>query len=317
MLNLIKMIFYRISQNTIYLLMAVFIPPIVTIAAIIFTNNIEHNIRVVNLGQEKINIKNVAVVNMEKKPPASDLVQGKYDAIIYKNNGKYTFETLKGEEFEIGLDRVFNKGETVENAFKSKENRGVLSNLMGFLTMLILLLGSMLYKFFYQEKNGTDKRIAISNVGYWKYSLSHPIVVFLILFVPTSIILLIANTFLGLNTGVSNINLMFITFVLCMLAASFCFFIASIFKTEEHGSLVSSMVIMVTSLVSGSFIEISKAGFARSISYIFPQRYLIDYIIHLESGWNKGYVSMVVIIVICLAMLFAGAFINKRRINLM
>lgn len=302
MKQLIKMIFYRISQNTIYLLMALFIPPLVAIATIIFTNNIENNIRIAVMGNEQISMPNITAINIKEKPMLSELVQGKYDAIVWKSE-EYKIETLKGEEFEIALDRVLNKGETVEEAFKSKEQRGIISNLMGFLTMFILLLGSMLYKFYYKERSGTDKRIIVSKVGYFKYTLSHPMVVFLILFVPTSIILLVAKNMLNLSTNVTNSQLLLMIFVLCILSACFSFFIASIFKTEQNGSLTSTMVIIITSLVSGSFIEISKTGLAREISYLFPQRYIIDFAINLENGNKAGYLSILVIIVISIIML--------------
>lgn len=272
MRRLIQMIFYRISQNTLYLLMAIFIPPLVVIAAIIFTNHIEYNVRIAVIGEEEIAISNITAINQDTKPPLSELVQGKYDAIVWKENNTYKIESLKGEEFEIALNRVLNQHESVEEAYKSKQHRGVISNLIGFLTMLILLLGSMLYKFYYQEKNGTDKRIVLSKAGYVKYSLSHPIVIFLILFVPTATIIILANWIFKLNPMVSGLELLFLIFTLCLLAASFSFLIASIFKTEQNGSLVSSMVIMITSLVSGSFIEIAKARYSKKTGLPIPTK---------------------------------------------
>lgn len=46
MTNLLKMLFYRIIENKFYLFLAFCIPPIVVIAAIIFTNNIDNTVRV-------------------------------------------------------------------------------------------------------------------------------------------------------------------------------------------------------------------------------------------------------------------------------
>ena len=75
------------------------------------------------------------------------------------------------------------------------------------------------------------------------------------------------------------------------------------------------MAIIITSLISGSFIEISKAGITRKISYLFPQRYLIDFAINVENGTKAGYTSMTVIIVISIIMLIIGGLANKKRIN--
>ena len=46
MLNLLKMIIYRTINNKIFLLLVLFVPAIVVIGSIIYTNNIEYNIRV-------------------------------------------------------------------------------------------------------------------------------------------------------------------------------------------------------------------------------------------------------------------------------
>ena len=45
MINLLKMIIYRTINNKIFLLLVLFVPAIVVIGSIIYTNNIEFNIR--------------------------------------------------------------------------------------------------------------------------------------------------------------------------------------------------------------------------------------------------------------------------------
>lgn len=209
---------------------------------------------------------------------------------------------------------MLNNGTSVKEAFASKEQRGVIGNLMGFLTMLILLLGSMLYKFCYQEKGGIDKRIMTSKVGYIKYTLSHPTVVFLILFIPTWLITVLANIIFSLNKNVSIFELTFMLFTLCLLAASFSFCIASFNRSEQNGSLISTMAILITSIMSGSFIEISQNGVANIISHLFPQRYLINYAIAIEHNIPANTASIVIIILLCIGMIALGGLVNRKRI---
>lgn len=235
--------------------------------------------------------------------------------MIQKEAGEYHIETIKGEKFKQALQQVLNEKMTVKQAFASKEQRGIIGNLIGFLTMLLLLLGSMLYKFYYQEKNGTDKRIILSKVGYIRYTLCHPIIVFLILFIPTWSITVLANLLLHLNEMVSVFELTFVLFTLCLLATSFSFCVASFSKTEQNGSLISTMVIIITSLVSGSFIEISKEGITDKISHLFPQRYLLDYAISIENNLPANTISMGIIIVLCILMIVLGGWVNKKRIT--
>lgn len=316
MLNLIKMIFYRISQNKIYFLMAIFIPPLVVIASILFTNNIENQIRIGTLNIEMpIKIENIKEIPLEKEPPLSELVQGKYDALLIGNENGYELKTIKGQEYERLLMQVINQEVGIEELFKSAENRGIISSQIGFLTMLIMLLGSMLYKFYYQDRTGTDKRILYANTTYKQYILSHLVVVFMILFVPTICICILANAIFQLNMFVSILEITFIIFTLCLLATSFSFFIASITKTEENGSLLATMVIVITSLISGSIMEVSKQGLTQKLAHLFPQRYIIDFTIHIERGEAASYVNMWTIILICTVLLVIGGLINQKRIR--
>ncbi len=317
MLNIIKNIFYRLYNNKIYFFLAIFIPPAVVIASLIFTNNIEYKIRLGVLETQNINIqdKNIVITYLKEEPKASSMIQGKYDAIVKYVNGKYEINTLKKDEYKQALDKILNQNMSIKEAFKDEENRGVISNLTGFLTMLILILSSMLYKFYYQEKNGIDKRILITNISYIKYVLSHFFVVFTIVFVPTIIIVLLAKLIIPINTVVSNLNLIFIIFTICMLGSSFSFFISSIFKTEENGSLISTMIILITSLLSGSFLEVSKNGLENVISHLFPQRYIVNFAINIENMQIIKYNGMILIIICSIILIFAGTKINKIKIE--
>lgn len=316
MLNLIKMIIYRISQNKIYFLMAVFIPPLVVIASLIFTNNIEHQIRIGCLNfNEEIKAKTIKMIPLTQEPPLSELVQGKYDAVIIEDEEGYEIKTIKGQEYENLLRQVIDGKVDVEELFKSVENRGVISSQIGFLTMLLMLLGSMLYKFYYQDKKQTDKRILYANVTYKQYILSHIIVVFIILFAPTICICILANIIFKLNMFVSILEIIFIIFTLCLLATSFSFFIASSTKTEENGSLLATMVIVITSLISGSIMEVSKQGLTQKLAHLFPQRYIIDFTIRVERGEAGNYINMWTIILASFILLILGGIINKKRIQ--
>ncbi len=158
MLNLLKMIIYRTINNKIFLLLVLFVPAIVVIGSIIYTNNIEHNIRVGIIGDTVPNIEHLSCAILNQEPKLSELVEGKYDAIIAYKNDKYEIKSVKGQEFDKALDNVLNNGIPVKDAFVNKSNRGVIGNLVGFLSMLLLMLGSILYKFYYQDKARNCKK---------------------------------------------------------------------------------------------------------------------------------------------------------------
>ena len=172
--------------------------------------------------------------------------------------------------------------------------------------MLLLLLGSILYKFYYADKGGIARRIVVSKLGYTKYILSYPFAVFLVLFIPAWLITIISSSTLNLGENIKFPELTFMMFVLCLLGASYNFMVAAFSKHEQNGGLFATMTVMLTSLLSGSFVEIAKGGMAEKISYLFPQRYIVDFAINLENGNKLGFISMFVIIGISVLFIVLG-----------
>ena len=312
MFNLLKMIIYRTINNKIFLLLVLFVPAILVVGSIVYTNNIEHNVRVGVIGDKVPEIENLSCTILKDKPKLSELVEGRYEAIIEYKDGRYEIESVKGEEFDNKLNSVLNENTSIKEAFANKSSRGVISNLVGFLSMLLLMLGSVLYKFYYQDKGGIARRIVTTKVGYVKYILSYPISVFLVLFIPAWLITAASSYTFNL-ADIKYPELTFMMFVLCFLGASYSFLVASVSKHEQNGELFTTMSVMITALLSGSFIEIAKGGTAEKISYLFPQRYIVDFAINLENGNSLGFTSMFVIIGVSIAFIILGGIINRRR----
>ena len=312
MFNLLKMIIYRTINNKIFLLLVLFVPAIVVVGSIVYTNNIEHNVRVGVIGEKIPQIEHLSCIALNDQPKLSELVEGKYEAIIEYKDDKYIINSVKGESFDNSLNNVLNNGISVKDAFGNKSNRGVISNLVGFLSMLLIMLGSVLYKFYYQDKGGIARRIVTTKVGYIKYILSYPISVFLVLFIPAWLITA-ASSYTFKLADIKYPELTFMMFVLCLLGASYNFLVASCSKHEQNGGLFATMTVMMTALLSGSFIEIAKGGIAEKISYLFPQRYIVDFAINLENGNRLGFTSMFVIIGVSILFIIIGGIVNRRR----
>ncbi|MFR8104537.1 MAG: ABC transporter permease [Clostridia bacterium] len=316
MLEIIKMTFYRIFQHKIYLLMSIFVTPIVVFGAIFFTNNIETVKASIAILEEEnttiISTKEVKVTRVKEKPEFAELVQGKYDAfLIPKEDGTFEIETVKGEAFQNKL-KSYLQGN--EDSFKEKQ-RGVATNFIGFVTLFILIFCSMLYKFYYSEKEGINKRIIATKVGFIKYALSHAIVVFSIVFVPAVLTVFLARATIGFQTTVSNLQMVWVLFVLSFLGTAFNLFISAVIKTEANGSLVGAMVIVITTLMAGSIFDITAGGVANQISNIFPQHTILAYVAALESGMPANLLSMFGILAFSLILSFIGITIDRIRIE--
>ena len=113
---------------------------------------------------------------------------GRYDAVLTKNaDGSCSLETVKSEEITTKLKAALEGREDAPAMFS---DRGTGTNVLGFLTMFLLMMGSTCMTFYADDKTGGQiTRIAASPLGISNYLFAHCLFNFLFLFIPTTIIL--------------------------------------------------------------------------------------------------------------------------------
>ena len=314
MINIIKGILYRMINSKPYLIMPLLITPIVIVAAIYFSSSFAAKINVGVVGDYnvKFNSDEINIIKLENKVPLSDLVKNKYEAVIYFENGKAKVDTIKDDDFKSKLERIVN-GENV--TIKDGEKRGVAANIVGYITMFVILLGLMLYKFFFDDKKGIAKRIISANISYEQYVFSHFISVFIMIFVPTVIVTILAKEVLNIDTRVTALELAFIVLILSLVASSFGLLISSVSKDEESVSMFGGMINVITTLLAGSFFTISNNNLINILGNIMPQKHILDFTIALENGRGLDYIDILNVILISFIMIICSFLINKYKIR--
>ncbi|EKQ56764.1 MULTISPECIES: ABC transporter permease [unclassified Clostridium] len=319
MINVVKGILYRMIINNTYLIMPLIITPIVIGAAIYFSSSFVEraNIGVVGDYDVNFNSNEINVIRLEAKVPISELVKNKYEAVISFEDGRAVVDTIKDNDFKNKLERIAN-GEKV--TLEDGEKRGIASNIVGYITMFVILLGVMLYRFFFDDKKGISKRVISSNISYEQYVLSHFISVFLMIFVPTVLITVLSKELLKLDTRVTTLELAFIILVLSLLSSAFGLFMSSVTKEMESASMLGTMINIITTLLAGSFFTVSSNNLINTIGNIMPQKHILSFTISLENGIGINYVDIISVIVVSLVMIVCSFLINRykmRRYNYM
>jgi len=282
--------------------------------AIYFTGRLEikANLAVVGANNLPINSNSIKVNYINKEPQLSDLVLNKYDAVIKSNDGVYEVITVKGHKFKENIEKLL-KRESIDNVFSS-ENRGIGTNILGYLTMFILLQGLMFFTLFYEERDkGISKRVLSHPITAMNYFLAHAISCFIMVFLPIIIIILISVNILNLNTNISNIQFIFILGILCILGSAFGLFISSLVKSEDNGTLFGSMLLVITTLISGSFFSIDSQGVIGKIGKILPQRKIVDYTIAIENNRTLDYRGLIMIILLSIILFMLAYIINNKK----
>lgn len=298
--KLIKMILYRIWHKKAYLFLPIIVTPIVLLLAINFTQNISTNLSIAIVSENENEIlesKSIEVSYVKEKPAFSKVMDGTYDAIVIMDNGTYKIETDKDNHVKEAINN-FLQGKPYDLT-QSSSHRGEISNLAGFIMMFVLLIGVMLYKFYYEERGTIEKRILSTPISALKYIMSHCITVWGMVFFPTFIIISIYKLLIGFDSTVSIAGIASIIFLMSFLGSSFGLFLTSLIYSEENAILVGAMSVIITTLLSGSFREITVNGITLFIQKVLPQKYILDYAICLENNQMINIAGIVYILLLC------------------
>lgn len=313
MLKLIKFLVYRIKNNKSFLITYLILMPIVIGIAVYFTNNISYNLQIGIVGTvDTVKNDEIQYIYLDSIPATSELVLNRYDAIIIQKDNDLEVISTKGEEFDQAL-LLLVSGE-ITTLQDSNNQRGAASNILGFLMMVILLLGVQMYKFYFDERNGINKRIMSTSTHYAQYMLSHFVVVFSFLFIPALVV--ICGIVLALNISLMMAMWQFILvlFLLCFFATSFGLWINSLAKTQEESMMFGNMFAIVGSIISGGFVQVTNNQIFTNIIQIFPQRQIMSLLEALENQTALPLFGIVYVISISATLMLLGIVIEKRKL---
>jgi ABC-2 type transport system permease protein len=323
-INLFKNKLDRVLSKKPIIIVAMIIIPIMIGIAVLFSSKpssketlafLSNNVQ--NLPQDS----RYAVEIVDKRPTQADLVLGKYVAIVEdKNNGNYEITTLKSEKDKKVIEDFFKSGKIPES-YKGEDQiiaeRGVGTNILGFILMILLMQGVALTIFFEEDRNiKTFRRILTAPVSEKKYLFAQGMFTLLCLFIPSYLAVTIITMCFKINIGFSFGNLAILIIILCALATSFGLFMTAVLDREI--SLVSSGISLITCVLGGCFISFTDNNkVLDTIRSIFPQKPYITMIHGIEKGNDilefKGQLMYLLIWIVGLWLL--GSFITNRKMK--
>ena len=117
--------------------------------------------------------KQLDITVLPQKPPHSDLVKQKYDAVVSINtNGSYNIETLHSNDFKNMIAFLLKSPDA--HVADSTTERGTGVNIIGFMMMFLLMIAfSNLFAFADDKEQGQLHRIAASPASFGWYLAAH------------------------------------------------------------------------------------------------------------------------------------------------
>lgn len=266
--------------------------------AIYFTNKIQviGNLAVVGSGGADVEIDSqgmhIPIGGLERYynisyvsevPKESELVSGRYDAVIKQSANGYEIETVKSDDFKKTLMQALEN--PLEFVPAANQIRGVATNIIGYLVMILLMQGVLHMEYYGEDKEKhLVERIAVSPLSFVKYLTAHFLYAFLMLFLP-SMGVVAAARIMGLNIGLSLWEYAVLLGILCMLSVSFGIFMHTFCKSMDSANMTASPLIVLTSILGGTFYSFAHSNqIMNGLINVLPQKNFISFVNGTERG---------------------------------
>lgn len=318
--------FLRIIRKKSIILLALIITPIMVAAAVFFTSETETKIHVAMCSNDEIynvNDKYIEIKVVNEKPKNWELLLGKYDAIVTeRSSGKFDVTTLKSTEIKSELEKYFNNNSTdasilVQSIHANEKQTG--TNILGFLTIIILFLGVSLMTLYPEDRDfGTFRRILTSPISIKKYLFAQGLFVCIVVFVPAYISVLFCKFVLGVNIAFDLGTFTALLALDCILATAFSLFMTTVIDNLDNCILLSSYLIILLGILSGCF---SSIGYTNKIMDFFTNIIPIKSYMVLVQGLENGnsvynYIFRLAYVLISIILLWAvGSIITNKKLK--
>ena len=301
----------RFLQEKTYAIIS-FLLVFITIAATSFVVTMES--QKVKIGVTKtaielleMNDNNISVKEVERDMNYyTNLISGEYDAYINKEDGKYKVTTVRNSTLGMSLSQYLNEGKLLIASSSNSYYKIIITVMV----MSSMILSLILYRFYFDDRNGLDKRIYLSGVSNFSYVLQQVVFNFLILFTTNLLSSLILLPLFDLNI---SWKLVLYIFLIELFSANFGIFLSTLTKKNQGALIIGTMVSVITMLLSGALFSVKKDSIQDKIHYIFPQYYFSNLGKSIDGNLtNLSYSITVIVGYILLFFLIANYLQNQK-----
>ena len=253
------------------------------------------------------NNNNISIKEVERDMNYyTNLISGEYDAYINKEDGKYKVTTVRNSTLGMSLSQYLNEGKLLIASSSNSYYKIIITVMV----MSSMILSLILYRFYFDDRNGLDKRIYLSGVSNFSYVLQQVVFNFLILFTTNLLSSLILLPLFALNI---SWKLVLYIFLIELFSANFGIFLSTLTKKNQGALIIGTMVSVITMLLSGALFSVKKDSIQDKIHYIFPQYYFSNLGKSIDGNLtNLSYSITVIVGYILLFFLIANYLQNQK-----
>ena len=257
----------------------------------------------------EMNDNNISVKEVERDMNYyTNLISGEYDAYINKEDGKYKVTTVRNSTLGMKLSQYLNEGKSL---IASSDNN-YYKIIITVMAMSSMILSLILYRYYFDDRNGLDKRIYLSGVSNFSYVLQQVLFNFLILFTTN-----LLSSFILLPLFDLNISWKLVLYILLieLFSANFGMFLSTLTKKNQGALIIGTMVSVITMLLSGALFSVKIGSVQDKIHYIFPQYYFSNLGKNIDANLTNLAHSVTVIVGYTLLFFLLANYLQNQKVG--
>ena len=257
----------------------------------------------------EMNNNNISIKEVEKDMNYYvNLISGEYDAYINKEDGKYKVTTVRNSTLGMKLSQYLNEGKSL---IASSDNN-YYKIIITVMAMSSMILSLILYRYYFDDRNGLDKRIYLSGVSNFSYVLQQVVFNFLILFTTNLLSSLILLPLFDLNI---SWKLVLYILLIELFSANFGMFLSTLTKKNQGALIIGTMVSVITMLLSGALFSVKIGSVQDKIHYIFPQHYFSNLGKNIDANLTNLAHSVTVIVGYTLLFFLLANYLQNQKVG--
>ncbi|MEG0619275.1 MAG: ABC transporter permease [Bacilli bacterium] len=237
----------------------------------------------------------------------SNLIRGKYDAYIIEKKGSYTVETTKSKELKETIESILEK--KISKKPYSLPQKIKYSTSLNLLTVTLMIISLILFKYYFDERKGINKRILISMFSCTNYVFQHILSVSLIIIIPTLLGILVIFPFYNISLKLSYL---FIVLLIVLISTSFTMMLSSFNRKNQGALLIGTMLTAILTLISGNFFTIKNNYFINKVQILLPQTYINTLAENIDKNVTLSLFSIIVLIFMSILFLMISIIKNMK-----
>ena len=255
------------------------------------------------------NNNNISIKEVERDMNYyTNLISGEYDAYINKENGKYKVTTVRNSTLGMNLSQYLNEGKLLITSSSNSYYKIIITVMV----MSSMILSLILYRFYFDDRNGLDKRIYLSGVSNFSYVLQQVVFNFLVLFTTNLLSSLILLPLFDLNI---SWKLVLYILLIELFSANFGMFLSTLTKKNQGALIIGTMVSVITMLLSGALFSVKKDSIQDKIHYIFPQYYFSNLGKSIDGNLTNFSYSITVIVGYILLFFLIANYLQNQKVG--